>query len=89
MGDGFTLSLDIVMIVPRVDAITFKVSSFYKERNREKYQGSPNKKLTIIENGYDQDHEGREVKPPDQSNKHKTKLQDWIGNDQIKEPVDE
>ena len=45
--------------------------------------------LTIIENGYDQNHEGGEVKLPDQSNKQKTKLQDWEENKQIKEPAND
>lgn len=76
IGEGLTLSLDIVMIVPG-NRFTSQA------RNMEEQQQKKKKKkrnmynvlvLTIVKNSNDENHQGREVKSPEYRQQHKPKL---------------
>jgi hypothetical protein len=77
-GDGLTLSLEIVMIVPAIFFIADMRTDTFTRNEVEILGEKRHRKHTIIENGNDKDHEGCKIEFPDQSNKQESKLQRLI-----------
>lgn len=71
-GDGFTLSFDMVIIVPTKH--NFNFMDKFERKTLAKIFLTKTRELTIVKNGNDENHERREVKFPDDRYQHKTKL---------------
>lgn len=77
-GDGLTLSFEMVIIVPASSSAHTNVLVHCNQRfadteiTLQKIYVRAN--VTVIQNGNDQDHEGREIEFPYQSNQQESKL---------------